>query len=140
MPSPITAEQPPLTKVLVNNVTIPSGGEHRALPNLDVKNYDRLHIHIGRNATSVGGISVRVLFATPMQGLHCNAILADSTVWFEQSSQLREFSYTCPVNFGETGFIVSVPVVAPVLYDVILRNTGPQPLDTVYVTLFAQEI
>jgi hypothetical protein len=32
-----------------------------------------------------------------------------------------------------------VPAVAPQLYDVILRNTGSQPLDALYVTLMAQE-
>jgi hypothetical protein len=35
---------------------------------------------------------------------------------------------------------MSVPVVAPQLYDVILTNTGTQPLTTIYVTLMAQEI
>ncbi len=39
-----------------------------------------------------------------------------------------------------TRFIISVPVVAPQLYDVILRNTGSQPLDALYVTFMAQEI
>ncbi len=35
---------------------------------------------------------------------------------------------------------MSVPVVAPVLYDVILRNQGSAPLEKVHVALFAQEI
>lgn len=35
---------------------------------------------------------------------------------------------------------MSVPVVAPVLHDVILRNQGSAPLEKVYVALFAQEI
>lgn len=35
---------------------------------------------------------------------------------------------------------MSVPVIAPMLYDVILRNTGSTPLEAIYVALFAQEI
>jgi hypothetical protein len=130
-----------LTKVLLQNATIPAGGEHRVLPNLDVRKYDRLHIHIGRDAKAVDGLSVTVLFSTPLPaGLHCGAILAASTVWFEETVSEREFIWTAPLNYGRTGFILSVPVVAPVLYDVILRNTGPQALDTIYVTVMAQEI
>ena len=141
MSSPIVAmEAKTLTKVLLQNATIPPGGEVRVLPNLDVRAYDRLHIHIGRDARSVAGVSARVLFATPMPGLHCGAILADSTVWFEETVTDREFSWTAPLSYGETGFVMSVPVVAPLLYDVILRNTGSQALDTMYVTVMAQEI
>ena len=136
----VVMETATLTKVLLSNATIPAGGEHRILPNLDVKKYDRLHIHIGRDAKGVAGLSVRVLFSTPLPGLHCGAILADSTIWFEENVSEREFIWTAPLNYGSTGFVVSVPVVAPVLYDVILRNTSAQPLDTVNVTLMAQEI
>ena len=141
MSSPVIAlETRTLTKVLLQNATIPPGGEVRALPNLDVKAYDRLHIHIGRDAKSVAGVSVRVLFATALPGLHCGAILADCTVWFEVTVSDREFSWTAPLSYGETGFVMSVPVVAPLLYDVILRNTGAQALDAMYVTVMAQEI
>jgi hypothetical protein len=140
MTTALAMETPTLTKVLLQDAVIPAGGEHRVLPNLDVKKYDRLHIHIGRDAKSVAGLSVRVLFSTPLPGLHCGAILADSTVWFEETVSEREFIWTAPLNFNGTGFIMSVPVVAPVLYDVILKNTGPQTLDTIYVTVMAQEI
>jgi len=134
-------ETPTLTKVLLQDAVIPAGGERRLLPNLDVKMYDRLHIHIGRDAKGVAGLSVRVLFSTPLPGgLHCGAILADSTVWFEETVSERAFEWTAPLNYNHTGFVVSVPVVAPVLYDVILKNTGSQPLDDMYVTLMAQEI
>lgn len=138
MPIPvIAAETPTFTKVLLQNATVPAHGEKRLMPSLDVKKYDRLHIHIGRDAMSVMGLSVRVLFMTPISGLHCGGILADSTVWFEETVSEREFIWTAS---GRTGFIVSVPVVAPVLFDVILTNTTDQPLDAVYVTLMAQEI
>ncbi len=133
-------ETPTLTKLLLTNITIPAHQEVRALPNLDVKKYDRLHIHVGRDAKSVAGLSVRVLFGTVLPGLHCGAILADSTVWFEETVSEREFVWTAPLTYNHTGFVVSVPVVAPVLYDVILTNTSSQPLDDIYVTLMAQEI
>ena len=48
--------------------------------------------------------------------------------------------HTTNNNYGGTGFIMSVPVVAPQLYDVILRNVGENSLETVYVTVMAQEI
>jgi hypothetical protein len=131
------AETPTMTKVLLKNATIPAHGEKRVLPGLDVRNYDRLHIHIGRDAMSIAGLSVRVLFQTPIAGLHCGGLLADSTVWFEETAAEREFSCTA---IGGTGFVVSVPVVAPVLFDVILTNTTDQPFTTVYVTVMAQEI
>ena len=137
----ITMETKTLTKVLLQNATIPAGNEQRILPNLDVKLYDRLHIHVGRDAKSVAGLSVRVLFSTPLPGvLHCGAILADSTVWFEEDVSEREFTWTAPLTYNRTGFVISVPVVAPLLYDVILRNTGTQAMDSVYVTVMAQEI
>ena len=136
-----STETATLTKVLLKNATIPAGGEQRLLPNLDVSRYDRLHIHIGRDARSVAGLSVRVLFSSPIPGsTHCGAILADSTVWFEETVSEREFTWTAPQNYTNTGFVVSVPVVAPVLYDVILKNTGTQTLDAMYVTVMGQEI
>lgn len=138
---PNAIETPTLTQVLLTDATIPAGQERRLFPNLDVKKYDRLHIHVGRDAKSVAGLSVRVLFSTPLPGgLHCGAILADSTVWFEETVSEREFIWTAPLSYNGTGFIVSVPVVAPVLDDIILRNTSSQTLDDIYVTIMAQEI
>ncbi len=137
----VALETPTLTRILLTNGSIPPGGQQRLLPNLDVKAYDRLHIHVGRDAKAVDGLSVRVLFSTPLPGgLHCGAILADSTVWFEETVSEREFIWKAPIPYGHTGFVVSVPVVAPVLYDIILTNTGTVQLDSLYVTLMAQEI
>jgi hypothetical protein len=127
-------------KVLLQNWTLPSGAEKRLFPNLDVSNWDRLHFHIGADARSVAGLFVRVLFGTPIQGLHCGALLADSTIWYEETVSEREFSYTTPSHYGGTGFVMSVPVIAPLLYDVILRNTGTTPLETISVAVMAQEI
>jgi hypothetical protein len=140
MPPAIIAERAALTQSLASDVTLAAGAEHRTLPGLDVKNYDRLHIHVGRNAKGVAGLSVRVLFGTPVTGLHCGAILADSTVWFEETVSEREFVWTAPQNYNRTGFVVSVPVVAPTLFDVIVTNTSTQPIDEIFVTLLAQEI
>ncbi len=140
VPYPVTTtvETPTMTKVLLQNETIPAHSEKRLMPGLDVKKYDRLHFHIGRDAMAVSGLSVRILFQTPIAGLHCGGLLADSTVWFEEAVNEREFIWTA--SGGRTGFIMSVPVVAPVLFDVILTNTTDQQLTAVYVTLMAQEI
>ncbi len=35
---------------------------------------------------------------------------------------------------------MSVPVIAPQLYDVILKNTGSKEIENLYVTLMTQEI
>lgn len=128
------------TKVLLENEVIPAGGEKRLLPNLAIGKWDRLHFHIGADARTVAGLNVRILFGTLLPGTHCGALLADSTVWYEETVSEREFSYTTPQEYGGTGFVLSVPVVAPLLYDVILTNTGAEPLETIYVTVMAQEI
>jgi hypothetical protein len=128
------------TKVLLADATIPAGKEERLRPGIDVSAWDRLHFHIGADARSVAGLQVRVLFGTPMRGTHCGALLADSTIWYEETVSEREFSHTAPSGYNGTGFVMSVPVVAPLLYDVILKNTGTQKLETIYVTVMAQEI
>src|SRR5262245_5035616 len=130
----VTAETKALTKVLLQNGSIPAGQEKRLLPGLDVKLYDRLHFHIGRAGKSVGNLSVRVLFGTPIAGTGIT-ILADGSVWFEETTSERDFIFTTPATYNQTGFIISVPVVAPLLYDVILTNKGTQPIDELYVAL-----
>lgn len=110
------------------------------MPGLDVSKWDRLHFHIGADARSVAGLNVRILFGTPLKGTHCGALLADSTVWYEDSVSEREFSHAVPTNYNGTGFVMSVPVIAPLLYDVILKNNGSAELKTISVTVMAQEI
>jgi hypothetical protein len=105
-----------------------------------VSKWDRLHVHVGADARSVAGLNLRILFATPLKGLTSGAILADSTVWYEDTVSEREFSHATPTTYGGRGFVMSVPVVAPQLYDVILRNDGSQELTTLYVTVMAQEV
>lgn len=128
------------TKVLAKNITIPVKGEKRLLPNLDVSKWDRLHFHIGADNISVAGLNVRILFGTPLAGTKCGALLAESTIWYEDTVSEREFSHSVPMNYGGTGFVMSVPVVAPLLYDVILRNQGKAELKTISVAVMAQEI
>jgi len=129
-----------MTKVLLQNATIMPGAEKRLWPGLDVSKWDTLHLTIGANARGVPNLNVRVLFSVPMPGTHCGGILTSETVAFDKDGVPRRFEYATPAGYGNTGFTMSVPVVAPVLYDVILRNTGSTPLETIYVALFAQEI
>lgn len=135
-----TAEAAGLTKVLLANATIAPGAEVRLWPGLDVTKWDKLHFTIGADARGVPNLHVRVLLCMPLPGTHCGGLLTNSVVDLATDGTLRPFEYTTPAGFGSTGFTMSVPVIAPVLYDVILRNTGSTPLETIYVALFAQEI
>jgi hypothetical protein len=128
------------TKVLLQDETISAGGEKRILPNMDVSKWDRLHFHIGADARAVAGLNVRILFGTPLKGTHCGALLADSTIWYEETVSEREFSHSVPTNYNGTGFVMSVPVIAPLLYDVILKNNGNSALTTISVAVMAQDI
>jgi hypothetical protein len=126
-----------LTKVLLDGQPIAAGAEKRLLPGLQVQDIGRLHFHISAGGNAINGLQVRILFGTPVSGSGV-ILLADSTVWFEETSSEREFSFTTPTNYGHTGFVMSVPVVAPLLYDVILRNVGSSPLAKVFVTVLGQ--
>lgn len=139
-PAVVVAETASFTKVLLADATIPAGGEVRLWPGLDVGKWDRLHLTIGADARGVPDLDVRVLFSTPVTGTHCGGMLTGSTVWFGPGSEEVVFEHRTPPGYGATGFTMSVPVIAPLLYDVILRNVGTEPLTTIYVTLFAQEI
>jgi hypothetical protein len=83
---------------------------------------------------------VKILFGTPLPGTHCGALLADSTVWYEETVAEREFVYSVPTSYNRTGFVMSVPVIAPLLYDVILKNNGMADLTTIAVSVFAQDV
>jgi len=135
-----TTEAAGMTKVLLANTTIAPGAEVRLWPGLDVTKWDKLHLTIGADARAVPNLHVRVLFSMPLPGTHCGGLLTSSAVDFATDGTLRRFEHTTPSGFGATGFTMSVPVIAPMLYDVILRNTGPTPLEKVYVALFAQEL
>jgi hypothetical protein len=125
-----------LQHVLLDGQTLAPGEERRLLPGLDVSAYDRIHLHVSAGAGAVDKLHVRVLFGTPVGQV---TLLADSTVWFEETVSEREFSHQAPTS-GATGFVLSVPVVAPLLFDVILTNRSAADKPTVYVALFGQEI
>lgn len=126
-----------LQTVLLEGESLAAGEPKRLLPSLDVSRWDRLHFHVSGGTRSIADLSVRVLFGTPVDG---KVLLTDSTVWFEDTVWEREFSHTTPSTYSGTGFVLSVPVVAPLLYDVILRNLGGSEKPEVYVTVMAQEI
>ena len=126
-----------LEQVLLDGEPLAAGGEKRILPGLDVRRYDRLHFHVSGGSGNIADLNVRVLFGTPVQD---KVLLADSTVWFEDTVWEREFSHTTPSGYNGTGIVLSVPVVSPQLYDVILQNLSAQAKAEVYVTVMAQEI
>ena len=129
-------EQANLTKVLLQGFNLPAGGEKRVLPNLSVEKYDRLHFHLSNGSMAIGNIEVRILFGTRVGA---KTLLSDSTVWFETGINETNFQYTTPANFNGTGFVLSVPVVTPLLYDVIIKNKGANPITDLHVTVLAQE-
>ena len=124
-------------QVLLDGQSIGVGEVKRLLPDLDVSKWDRLHFHISGGTQGIRDTSVRILFGTPVDG---KVLLADSTVWYEESVSEREFSHTTPNTYIGTGFTMSVPVGAPTIFDVIVKNVGEQALKSVYVTVMAQEI
>lgn len=124
-------------KVLLKGEPLPSGMEKRLLPVLDVGRWDRIHLHVSGGSHAIGGLHVRILFGTPVEE---RILLADHTVWLEGAPIESDFSHSVSPSYNRTGFIMTVPVVAPMLYDVILRNHGAGDLPEVFVTLLAQEI
>ncbi len=129
-----------LEKVLLKDELLGAREEKRLFPKLDVGRWDRLHFMFASDAKGIAGLQVRILFGFPMAGTHCGSLLADSTVWFENDVTEREFIYTVPELFNGTGIALSVPVIAPQLYDVILKNVGGKEIENLYVTLMTQEI
>ena len=129
----------PMRKVLKTGIHLNPGQELRLLPGLDVSRWDRIHLHVGSVARTIPGLRVQVLFGTFVKEVN-GTLLADSVVWFEDTVAHREFVHQLPSFYNGTGFVMSIPVVAPLLYDVILTNAGQVPLQDLAVTLLAQEI
>ena len=126
-----------MQEVLLENKTIAAGDTERLLPGMDVARWDRLHFHISGGTRSIPNVKVRILFGTPVGPV---TLLTDSTVWFENGSSEQEFEFTTAATYSGTGFVMSVPVVAPRLYDVIVENLGSSAIDSAYVTVMTQEI
>jgi hypothetical protein len=125
------------SKILLQAFNLPATQEKRILPHLDVLKFDRLHFHISNGSMGIANTEVRILFGTQAGAL---TLLGDSTVWFEASAAERNFKYRTPVTYGETGFIISVPVVAPLLFDVIITNHGTVPLSSLHVSVLMQQL
>jgi len=64
-----------LQKVLLEGEPIAAGEDKRLLPSLDVSRWDRLHFHISGGTRGIAGMSVRILFGTPVDG---KVLLTDS--------------------------------------------------------------
>jgi hypothetical protein len=132
-----------LKTILFEDITLEPGEEKRLVPwkGLDVSRYDRLHFHIGTlPGTGVAELEARILFATEVKD-DGQSILAGTTIWFEDTVEEREFVFKSPIGYRKTGFIMSVPVVAPKLFDVILENKSDRiTRENVYVTVMSQEI
>ena len=139
-PRAFTAETAGFTKVLLADATLAAGQQLRLWPGLDISAWDRLHLTIGGDARPLPALNVRVLLSVPVPGSHCGGILTSTDIDLDGPRTETEFEHTTPADYGHTGFTITVPVVAPLLYDVILRNTGTTDLTSIYVTLFAQEI
>lgn len=123
----------PLSRVLLSDLDLDPGAEKRLLPGIAVSDFDRLHIHIGAKARGIKGLKARVLFASPITS---GALLSDSTIWYGESTSEHVFEHT--EMGGGTGYVMSVPVVAPTLYDIILRNTSSVKISDIYVSLLAK--
>ncbi len=121
---------------LLVDFTLAGNSEKRLLPNLNVEKHDRLHFHFSNGTSGIANVKVRILFGTPVGS---RILLADSTVWVEEGSNERDFEFTTPATYNSTGFVLSVPVVAPLLYDVIITNKGAAALNDLHVSVMAQE-
>jgi len=121
---------------LLVDFTLAGNSQKRILPSLNVENFDRLHFHISNGTSSIANVHVRILYGTPVGA---RVLLADSTVWVEEGSNERDFEFTTPATYNGTGFVLSVPVVAPLLYDVIITNKGSTALNDLHVSVLAQE-
>lgn len=137
MLKPLAMGQGNTSKILLTAFNLPATQVKRILPHLDVLKYDRLHFHISNGSMGIANTEVRILFGTQAGAL---TLLGDSTVWFEASAAERNFKYRTSATFNETGFILSVPVVAPLLYDVIITNHGTVALSALHVSVLMQQL
>ncbi|MDT0353960.1 hypothetical protein [Pseudonocardia charpentierae] len=123
-----------LQQLLLDGRPVAAGEERRLLPMIDLSAYAQLHFHISDRIQPIGGIAVRVVFGTPAPG---TILLADSVAPIAQTSTPRAREYEVPAECDSTGIIISVPVVAPMLYDVVLTNRSPTARSQLYVAVFA---
>jgi hypothetical protein len=134
MPPLAAKENRPMMKVLLQDGSVAAGQEMRLLPELNVGDHAWLHIHIGRSGKAVSNLAVRVLFGPLVPAG------AGESAGPRDTDNEREFLFRTPANYNQTGLIVSVPVIAPLLSEIVLTNNGSQTVDELYIALLAQEL
>jgi len=109
-------------------------------PELDIDGFDRLHIIVSGRGHSVADVSAQVMFSTPVElddtTIH---LVADGTVWYEVGGTALEFFYQAPPRYERASFVMSVPVIGPVLWQINLKNNGDKTIPLM-VALYAQDI
>ncbi len=120
-------------KVILRNQTINAGTERRWIMSggtpLNIAPWDRLHFHIAGKEMS--GVVATILQATKFG--RSTIDLVSTNVWFEDTDSARTFEYK--FSASQNSVVLSVPVVAPLLYDVTLRNTSTRTKTAVNVAL-----
>lgn len=124
-----------LKSILLQSEEILPGKTIRLLPKMEVEKFHRLHLHVSNTKNDIRNLSVRVIFGTPVPS---KVLTCDHSVWFENSADGEQLQFTATEQRGKTGIVLSVPVIAPLLYDIVLENIGDDILDDVFVTLMAQ--
>ncbi len=123
-----------LKSILLQSEEILPGKPIRLLPKMEVEEFHRLHLHVSNIKNDIRNLSVRVVFGTPVPS---KVLTCDHSVWFERNADGEQLQFTATEERGKTGMVLSVPVIAPLLYDIVLENLGDDILDQVFVTLMA---
>lgn len=125
-------------KTLASGVTIGAGKEYRYITSggkpFDVSRYNYLHIIVGRKAKSVANLEITVLLSVSVPA---GALLIREYTNCENRTR-NSFTVRLPSNYNKTAYVLRVPVIAPMLYDVIVKNRGTKDIDDVHVILFAK--
>ena len=124
-----------LKSILLQSEEILPGKILRLLPKMEVEKFQRLHLRVSNTKNDIRNLLVRVVFGTPVPN---KVLTCDHSVWFEHSPEGESLQFIATEQKGKTGIVLSVPVIAPLLYDVVLENLGEDILDEVFVTLMAQ--
>lgn len=102
---------------------------------MEVGQFQRLHFHISSETNSLPSLHIGITFGTEING---KLLKAKSTVWFEDTVWEREFAHTTAESYKESGVVLSIPVVAPVLLELYLHNQGDKELTQVYASVLGQ--
>jgi hypothetical protein len=126
------------TKTIASSVTIAGGAEYRYITAggepFDVSKYNYLNIIVGRKAKAIPDLEITVLFSVSVPA---GALLIREYTNLGNDSK-NELSVRLPSNYNKTGYILRVPVIAPMVYDIMVKNHGSNDLDDVHIILFAK--